>query len=95
MEALLRLPVVVTEIAKEPAYSIYMLEDIKTNVNWLASTHQAQPSPHPSMYVGFVPWDSSNVGSVLKIYYNKELYLNLNDPCMPRLLVQSFFSSPM
>ena len=91
MEALLKLPVVVTEIAKEPAYSIYMLEDIKTNVNWLASIHQAQPSPHPSMYVGFVPWDSSNVGSVLKIDYNKEFVFEFEWS----MLVQSFFSSPM
>ena len=53
MEALLKLPVVVTEITEEPTYSIYMLEDIKTKVNWLASTHQAKPLP-PSKHVCWI-----------------------------------------
>ena len=55
MEALLKLPVVVTEIAEEPTYSTYKLEDIKTKVNWLASAHQAQPSAPPKCVCWICP----------------------------------------
>lgn len=49
MDELLKLPVVVTEIHDEPQFSIAMLKDINTKVDYLASVHNVQQQPTKSV----------------------------------------------